>query len=132
MKALKKQLAKQTGQRLTELREQKGMSQNELARRLGLGHAVISRIEAGQQVLNADLVPLMAEILGVSPGDFFHRGPATERGVATDMARLLAQSWPSFPLEERRYLEALMAALQQRDHPPDREESESQASDATP
>ena len=55
--------------RLQALRERRGLSQAELARRSGVSQATISRIEAGK-TRGVDLVTLdrLARALGVSPG----------------------------------------------------------------
>lgn len=54
--------------RLQELRDRRGLSQAELARRSGVSQATISRIEAGK-TKGVDLVTLdrLSRALGVSP-----------------------------------------------------------------
>lgn len=54
------------GQRLRELRESKGLSGSELARRLGWSQSRVSRIETARQSLTADDVRAITRMLGVS------------------------------------------------------------------
>lgn len=104
MKALKHNTPKQVGKRLAQLREQRGWSQHDLARRLGVAHPVIYKLENGLQVLNADLIPLLAETLGVTPADFFVQ-PEESPASPIEMARLLIESMESWPPEQRRSLD---------------------------
>lgn len=54
--------------RLHALRERRGLSQAELARRSGVSQATISRIEAGKtRGVDLDTLDRLARALGVSP-----------------------------------------------------------------
>ena len=65
--------------RIRQLRERKGVSLRELARRAGVGVATLSRIEAG--VANPRLSTLLrlAEVLGVFVGKLFEK-PSRGKG----------------------------------------------------
>lgn len=117
MKELKRETPKAVGHRLSVLRERRGWSQRELARRLGVSPPTIQKIEAGDQALNADLIPLLAKTLRVTPADFFSEEPPCDQGPSAQLARVLARSWNSFPPEERRFLEEFFEAIRrQREH----------------
>lgn len=55
--------------RLTSLRECKGMSRADLARRAGLGGATVQQWEAGTRSPQVDTLALVAKTLGVTMGD---------------------------------------------------------------
>jgi len=52
------------GQRIAELRSQRGMSQQQLSEKTGLIQAHISRIERGKYSVGFDTLQLIAEALG--------------------------------------------------------------------
>lgn len=60
---------KQIGQRLRALRTERGISQVELARRLGSYQTVISAIERGERGLTLQQVMKLADALGAPPAD---------------------------------------------------------------
>jgi transcriptional regulator with XRE-family HTH domain len=53
--------------RLRELRDRKGWSQAELARRAGLHNSVVNRAERGESSLTLATLDKLAKALGVSP-----------------------------------------------------------------
>jgi transcriptional regulator with XRE-family HTH domain len=57
---------KQLGQRITELRKQKGMSQDELSRRISISRSSLAQIELGNRILSASELQKMAAVLGFS------------------------------------------------------------------
>ena len=63
------------GARLTKLRKDAGITQAELARRLGLAQSLISRFEQGQRRMYDDMIAATAKILGVTPNDILGVGP---------------------------------------------------------
>lgn len=54
------------GEKIVELRERKGWSQRELARRAGLNPSVMNRIETGERPLRAEELKVIANLLDVS------------------------------------------------------------------
>ena len=55
------------GERLKRLREMRGLSQNELARRAGISHPVISDLERGvREDMTVSTAKALARALGVS------------------------------------------------------------------
>jgi transcriptional regulator with XRE-family HTH domain len=60
--------------RIRKLRERKGVSLRELARRSGLGVATLSRIESGKANPRLNTLLQLADVLGVFVGDLFQKG----------------------------------------------------------
>lgn len=68
----KEEAKKLFGMNLKKLRLEKGMSQDELAKKLGYkGRSAINKIETGVNDMPRDMVVRCAEVLGVSPLDLF-------------------------------------------------------------
>jgi len=103
--ARKKGHPTQLGHRIRTLREQRGMSQLELARLVGVTRGYISQIETGiQQDVNAPLLRDIAGVLGVPASDLlaaagYIPSPAEQPGVrrrrpAHEIMRELEESLP--------------------------------------
>jgi transcriptional regulator with XRE-family HTH domain len=65
--------------RIRRLRERKGVSLRELARRAGVGAATLSRIESGEANPRLSTLLLLAEVLGVFVGELFEK-PSGRKG----------------------------------------------------
>lgn len=59
--------------RLKELRERKGWSQTELARRAGLQNTVVNRAERGQNSITLKTLEKLAKAFGVGPRTLLSR-----------------------------------------------------------
>jgi transcriptional regulator with XRE-family HTH domain len=59
------------GERVRLLRGATGLSQADLAERLGLSQSAMSHYESGRNQINADDVPRFADALGVHPTVFY-------------------------------------------------------------
>jgi transcriptional regulator with XRE-family HTH domain len=59
------------GERLRELRQQRGMSERGLAKAVRVSPALISKMETGKQRIFAEHVRLFAQILHCRPGTFY-------------------------------------------------------------
>jgi len=57
------------GSRLKRYREASGLSQSEFAARIGVGNTRVSNWELGENRPDVDFLPLICEVLGVSPSD---------------------------------------------------------------
>jgi transcriptional regulator with XRE-family HTH domain len=81
------------GARLRQLRQTRGWSQDELGRRLGVTAATVSRYETGDLQIDADQLPVIGELLGVHPCDFFlesgHFTPPEEGEITDGPERML-------------------------------------------
>ncbi|MBC5747082.1 helix-turn-helix transcriptional regulator [Dysosmobacter sp. NSJ-60] len=62
--------------RIRELRERLGISQAELARRMGVKHTSVIQWETGKAMPAAAKLPKLAEVLGVEIGELFDRASA--------------------------------------------------------
>jgi len=65
------ELKKYVGQRIRELRLQRGMGQEELAEKLNTTKQTISRYENGDRAANQDILFELSRILNVSINEFF-------------------------------------------------------------
>jgi transcriptional regulator with XRE-family HTH domain len=59
------------GQRLREIREQKGISQEKLAALAGLNRTYISKIERGERNVSLETAARLASVLEINMMDFF-------------------------------------------------------------
>ena len=62
--------------RIKELREQCGISQSELARRMGVKHTSVIQWENGKSMPAAAKLPKLAAVLGVEIGELYERSSA--------------------------------------------------------
>lgn len=60
------------GQRVRKLRQEHGMSQTELAKKVGVGQAHISDIELNHNAPSMDVLVRLAEALGVTVDDLLN------------------------------------------------------------
>lgn len=63
--------------KLAEIRESRGFSQSELARRVGTTPSTISRLEGGQRKMTVEYLRLLSRALGVSEADLVSESIAT-------------------------------------------------------
>jgi transcriptional regulator with XRE-family HTH domain len=75
----------QIGERIRYARERAGLTQEELAKRIGKSQKAVSGYEKGQRAIRIDELPTLAEALGVAPGYFFGFGD-----VSADLSTQLA------------------------------------------
>lgn len=71
----------QLGDRIKQLRKQKGMSQSELATKVGLSYAQIGRYETKGAQPPAEVIKKITDIFSVSP-DFLINGSVNEQAHA--------------------------------------------------
>jgi transcriptional regulator with XRE-family HTH domain len=74
------------GNRLKEIRKRRGVSQVELARRLGLHQSLTSQYECGYLRLHGALLVCLAQALDTTPDDILTATPraATATGLSID------------------------------------------------
>jgi len=65
------EIKKQFGHAMREKRRETGISQEELAMRIGADQAYVSRIEAGQMNITLETVEELAKALGVQASELF-------------------------------------------------------------
>lgn len=76
------------GRNLKRLRQERGMSQDELAKALGFkNRSSINKIEIGRSNIPTDLITRTAEILGVSPLELFQEEPEVQETMPIGLFR---------------------------------------------
>ena len=73
MKALRSSTARAVATVLAKAREQKGLTQRDLAQRVKRSHSVIGMIESHQRQVNVPEFVALAEAIGVDPVELFRR-----------------------------------------------------------
>jgi transcriptional regulator with XRE-family HTH domain len=92
---------KNIGKALAILRQQRGLSQAQLADRCGIGRPQVSRYEAGKELMKLDTLEKILSTLAVEPDDFFRflrsfdesHGPRPRRALDRIDDRLLAETF---------------------------------------
>lgn len=82
------------GTRIRKLREQKGMTQAELAKKIMVDKSVMNRIEIGTRLVRSDELLSLSHVFNVSP-DFIlgNKSKASNGGILTnDMNQFFSQS----------------------------------------
>lgn len=69
------------GSRIAHARQQAGLSQNDLADKLGINRSLIAQWERSAVALKSDQLSALAEHLGVSVDSLVGRGEAPKRGA---------------------------------------------------
>src|SRR5215203_4028202 len=77
------------GERIRELRGERGWSQREVARRAGLAPNSVALVERGERTPSATTVEKIAHALGVDPGELFKPPKATARPAPGDLLKRL-------------------------------------------
>lgn len=79
------------GSRVRELREERKVTQDELARRVALSRTSITNIERGRQRVLLHQMMEIAEALDAQPADLVPRAEASERApMRDDVARVVS------------------------------------------
>lgn len=97
---------------IRRLRKSRGWTQRELAERLDISDKTVSRWESGIQLPDAQIIPELAEMFGVSIGELY--GEEQERGFALPAAEDAAGSEeirPCFPAPKRSAVRRVWAAV---------------------
>lgn len=66
--------------KIQELREARGMSVDELSRRMGVDEATVRRWESGEEDVDDGNVSQLADTLGASQDELRHEGDAEHHG----------------------------------------------------
>lgn len=98
------------GKKLRECREEKNLSQAELARQLGLHHSIIGKYERDEVKPTIDVVKNIANVLDTTAG--FLLGETKKQDVLKDTAMLKRlNDIAAFPEEDRKHILYTLDAL---------------------
>jgi transcriptional regulator with XRE-family HTH domain len=100
-------------QRLVRLRKERGLTQAQMAERLGVSQPVVSDYERGGLRLHGELILKVAEILEVSADQLLGietKAPPKKRGPQSQLERQLA-AIASLPRKEQQQLLAVVDAF---------------------
>ncbi|MFA5811958.1 MAG: type II toxin-antitoxin system antitoxin SocA domain-containing protein [bacterium] len=83
------------GQRIRDLRNERGISQEELARRLGISRATLVDMEAGRRSLNVPEAQTLSEVFGLSMSDIMSAAPQITLHIEKEPTKKQKDSAPS-------------------------------------
>jgi transcriptional regulator with XRE-family HTH domain len=98
------------GSRIAQLRRAKGWNQGELARRMGLKSAQISKFERGAYMPKTDILPRLSEVLGVS-SDYLLTGRSFGEPQRDYRLRERLEALEALPEPQRNHLVDFLDAL---------------------
>ncbi len=61
------ELAQKIGMRIKEIRKQKGLTQNDMAKKLGILQPAYARYESGKVQLNYEQIQVLCQLLEITP-----------------------------------------------------------------
>lgn len=85
-----KSITIQLGEKIRSRRKQLGLTQEQLAEMLGVGHQALSRIEQGHMAPKMDRLPAIAQALQCTVADLFRSPDDTHASYASRLADLLS------------------------------------------
>lgn len=113
MKPEQTEFFKQIGQRMTQLRKEQGLTQQELADLLGVKQYVVASYETGRRRVPVSLLPDLAKSLGVSAEELLgERNGHGKRGPSPRLQRQIEQLRRLPPSKQRFVSEFLDTVLQ--------------------
>lgn len=95
------------GKQIRNRRKKLGLSQEELAEKLGVGHQALSRIEQGKMAPKMERLPILAKSLHCTVSDLFRFDEGDSSDYATRIADLLA----TLPSKKREFIYDHVASL---------------------
>ncbi len=103
------------GQRVKELREDRGWNQSELASRAGLTPAAVSQIEGGRRLPTAQTLQKLADALGASSDALMGRESDEKLLERDEDARLLLRSFHELSDDDRERIKLMVKAFRNRE-----------------
>jgi transcriptional regulator with XRE-family HTH domain len=89
-------------------RDFRGLTQEQLAERVGKSRALITQIEKGWTDLTEEMIYSLSEALNCEPGDLFRVNPQ-KAGAVVDITDMLKNSDPAIQAEALGYIRGLVA-----------------------
>lgn len=90
-----------------EWRIHRGLTQEQLAERVGSGKSAVSKLESGKNKFNLSTLEAWADALSCDPTDFFRSPPSGSETEEESLAEMLKKASP----KERRAALAAVAAM---------------------
>jgi transcriptional regulator with XRE-family HTH domain len=78
---------------IREWRKYRGLSQDQVAERVGLSQATVARVERGDIAYTQPVLEAVADALGCAPADLIMRDPSAQGSIWT--------IWDQIPVQER-------------------------------
>lgn len=100
-----KQLYKEIGRTLRQRREKAGLTQGDVATRVGLSRTSITNIEQGRQHVTLHVLYALADAIGSKPSDLLPDGSALLQR-STELDKALQKM--SLPQEEKDWIQRLV------------------------
>jgi transcriptional regulator with XRE-family HTH domain len=72
------------GEKVRRLRKERGMTQSELASRIGIIQSDLCRMEKGEYRVSLDTLFRILEVFGIAIGDFFEEAPGADVPAASE------------------------------------------------
>ena len=82
---------KEVGARVAQLRKDQGLTQTQLAERLGIAQQTLAHYEVGRLRVAASMLPTLAQVLGTSVEELIGQRPAHTTGKRGPVQRLQQQ-----------------------------------------
>src|SRR5579859_2155627 len=82
---------KDLGARVAQLRKDQGLTQTQLAERLGVAQQTLAHYEVGRLRVAASMLPTLAQVLGTSVEELIGQSPARTNGKRGPAPRLQQQ-----------------------------------------
>ena len=91
-KAANPKFLKEFGQRLADSRKNRGLTQKELAEKVGVKQYVIASYETGRSQMSLGLLHSVAEVLSIEPSELLGQAPQSKkRGPASQIEKLTSE-----------------------------------------
>lgn len=100
---------KTIGSKLREIRKRRGLTQVELAEKLGIGQVLVSQYELGEARVHGALVAAFAKALRTSADEILGLKPSKENGAMKD--RRFLRRLPQIDRLPRRKKDALLTTI---------------------
>ena len=107
MESAEDSLTRQLGKNIRRRRKKLGLTQEQLAEMLGVGHQALSRIEQGKMAPKMDRLPALARSLRCSVPDLFRQGTGNISYSASQIEELLI----GLPTEKQDFIVSHISSL---------------------
>ena len=106
-----KQIKKNLGLVLKELRTHLGLTQEKFAEKINLQHQTIAKIESGKMFVSSDNLAELCNIFNVEPSIFFTKKVNIFREDNAELIEEIVRMLPSFDREKLQYIHDILLVL---------------------